>query len=531
MPKAWSYIRFSSEKQELGDSLRRQVALAEKYALEHGLTLDTHSYRDLGVSAFKGKNAIEGQLQTLLNAIKQGVIEPGSLLLIESFDRLSRDDVLDALSLFTSIINAGVTIVTLQDRQVFSREEIGNNWTKLIIALAVMSRANEESATKSRRVKEAWEAKRKTGEILTAISPSWLRLSDDRRKWLLVPDKVKIVQSIFKMSLAGNGTPTIARSLNEDRVPTLGSAPDWTVGVLANLLRNSSVIGTYTPKRQALDPIPNYYPAIIEPKTFYAVQDAITSRRATGGRKGAGVVNLFSGAMRCGYCGARVRYIASDKINTYVRCATAYANKLKCQAKAVPYRPLEKGLLELVMIYDKRVEATAGVDNTGPIRAELALKRKQADNVINAILDAPDSRGLTERLKKVEAEIGELEQQLRSYVAPRPDVQVWAETQRQVSALVNREGADLAERRLEAQGQLRVLFKEVRLLNETHYSKGADRTLQLVDITGPMAELMRSDYEDKVVPDDEKWSIPIGSDAWRTFFWLPPIGIDRSTRR
>jgi DNA invertase Pin-like site-specific DNA recombinase len=39
--KAYSYIRFSTPQQALGDSLRRQTEKAAKYAMEHGLTLDT----------------------------------------------------------------------------------------------------------------------------------------------------------------------------------------------------------------------------------------------------------------------------------------------------------------------------------------------------------------------------------------------------------------------------------------------------------------------------------------------------------
>jgi hypothetical protein len=37
---AYSYLRFSTSDQANGDSRRRQVAMAEKYAVEHHLTLD-----------------------------------------------------------------------------------------------------------------------------------------------------------------------------------------------------------------------------------------------------------------------------------------------------------------------------------------------------------------------------------------------------------------------------------------------------------------------------------------------------------
>ena len=38
-PRAYSYVRFSTPQQALGDSLARQAAKAARWATEHGLTL------------------------------------------------------------------------------------------------------------------------------------------------------------------------------------------------------------------------------------------------------------------------------------------------------------------------------------------------------------------------------------------------------------------------------------------------------------------------------------------------------------
>jgi DNA invertase Pin-like site-specific DNA recombinase len=66
---AYSYLRFSTVEQAAGDSRRRQMAMAEKYAAEHHLRLDQSlSFRDLGVSAYRGKNAKEGALRAFLEA-------------------------------------------------------------------------------------------------------------------------------------------------------------------------------------------------------------------------------------------------------------------------------------------------------------------------------------------------------------------------------------------------------------------------------------------------------------------------------
>lgn len=55
------------------------------------------SYEDLGKSAFKGANSAHGHLSRFLASVKPGQIAPGSYLIVESLDRLSRADNPDAL--------------------------------------------------------------------------------------------------------------------------------------------------------------------------------------------------------------------------------------------------------------------------------------------------------------------------------------------------------------------------------------------------------------------------------------------------
>ena len=88
--RAYSYVRFSTPSQAAGASLQRQTEKAAKYALDHGLTLDTElSMTDLGVSANRGKNAHTGALGGFLKAVDAGYVERGSYLLIENMDNRS----------------------------------------------------------------------------------------------------------------------------------------------------------------------------------------------------------------------------------------------------------------------------------------------------------------------------------------------------------------------------------------------------------------------------------------------------------
>jgi len=76
---AYSYLRFSTPDQALGDSRRRQLVLAENYAEQHGLLLDRGlNFRDLGVSALRGRNAKQGGLRAFLDAVEHSLLPPSS---------------------------------------------------------------------------------------------------------------------------------------------------------------------------------------------------------------------------------------------------------------------------------------------------------------------------------------------------------------------------------------------------------------------------------------------------------------------
>jgi DNA invertase Pin-like site-specific DNA recombinase len=122
--RVYSYTRFSTPAQSKGDSLRRQTKAAQDWAAAHGLTLDdTLTFHDAGLSAWTGENE-GGQLGAFREAVKAGVVPRGSVLAIESFDRLSRGGIRKTQRLVEDIIDAGIEIVTLSDGKRYNAAEI-----------------------------------------------------------------------------------------------------------------------------------------------------------------------------------------------------------------------------------------------------------------------------------------------------------------------------------------------------------------------------------------------------------------------
>jgi DNA invertase Pin-like site-specific DNA recombinase len=317
-PKAYSYLRFSTADQIRGDSLRRQASLADEWCLRQKVEL-VEDYRDLGISAFHGANADRGALRAFLQKVESGEIEKGSYLIVESLDRLSRTAITDALQMFLGIINSGVVVVTLADDKTYDRERINDgNFTDLIISLTILSRANEESRTKSKRISAAWSNKRDMigQKKLTARCVSWLKLDKEREKFHLIPERVKIVQEIFAMTAAGKGAGFIARELNRRKVPTFGRSKGWHVSFVKKTIENRAVIGEFTPtvKRDGkvvhLDPVPGYYPAVISKAVF---ADVHRLRRVRPSYRGRGQFNVFSKVAFDKDTGAPMGYVNKNR--------------------------------------------------------------------------------------------------------------------------------------------------------------------------------------------------------------------------
>ena len=92
-PVAYSYIRFSTDEQRRGDSLRRQTEAALAWCQRNCVTLDTSlTLHDLGTSAYTGshrKNPDRNALAAFLRLVEQGKVLRGSYLIVESLDRLT----------------------------------------------------------------------------------------------------------------------------------------------------------------------------------------------------------------------------------------------------------------------------------------------------------------------------------------------------------------------------------------------------------------------------------------------------------
>lgn len=427
MPIAYSYKRVSSKRQVQGHGPDRQQDAAEEYAALHGLVLDD-TYHDLGRSAYHSKHLETGALGAFLEEVSAGRIQRGSYLLVENLDRLSRDKVRKAMPVFLEIINAGIKIVTLLDNppQVYSAEKIDeDNGMSLFGSMMVMVRAHDESKSKGKRVKQAWDKKRDSGSPMTAICPKWLRLSEDRTKYIKIPEKVETVQRIFKMSLEdGYGVHAITKLFNGTGVACIGDAKNWEASAVARILHNKAVIGTMVSPRTGIES-PNYYPPIIDVKDFERTQSQIKVRANQGqGRKGQNVANLFSGMCRCGLCGSRMRFTTKGQ-HCYLHCLGSYEGTKTCNAPRLNYGPIEHSVLTNIFAIEHApiVDGVASIDPLIGYRDELADLNAKMERYLDEFDDADDEivkRHVRQRMKRMGEQIANLEEKIKTFVPAPP---------------------------------------------------------------------------------------------------------------
>lgn len=362
MGKAFSYLRFSTPQQLAGDSLRRQTQLANDYAAKNDLELDQKlTFKDLGLSGFHGDNEA-GALGAFLEAVRSGVVAKGSVLLVESLDRISRKTARKAVRILESIVDLGVDVVTLSDNQRYSADRLDSDPMSFLMSFLIFVRAHEESQTKSRRVAAAWHNKRahSNSKALTKQVPGWLNLAYPDKKpphcFAVNRERVGIVRRIFRLTLQGTGQDTVARTLNVEGVPVFGRGKQWHKSFIRKMLGSPAVVGVLIPhmaerregrrKRTPLDPINGYYPAILPRQIFDRVTELLKSKNPRRGRHANGEIsNLFGGLARCPLCSSTMTILnKGQRSGRYLVCVRAKSGA-GCKYTAVPYEKIEREFL------------------------------------------------------------------------------------------------------------------------------------------------------------------------------------------
>lgn len=312
MNKYHLYQRVSKQIQaEEGQGIQRQEQACEHWISDYNKRLLSEGksayskgliYEDRGKSAYTAANFKRGELGALINDIENGKIEKGDLIVIELIDRFSRANVDFVRSQFQRVLDAGVKIAITKWNLVFEEnmESVSSVTGRILLEIG-MYLAYQESSQKSARIKASRKLLEDSGRKSIAKPPFWLARNLDLKSYTIIEENAEIIRKIFDLRLNFNyGPQKIIKSLgdvdiyrysfdeNGNLIKTTKNSPLSESSINA-YIRNTNVIGKLDGK--------DYYPRIIDDRTFYAVQKR--TRENTGG-VGEIFRNVFVGVGKCG---------------------------------------------------------------------------------------------------------------------------------------------------------------------------------------------------------------------------------------
>ncbi|WP_081051546.1 recombinase family protein [Burkholderia diffusa] len=413
--RVYAYLRFSSDGQSDGLSFERQRELAYAWTRSQGIPDSAVEFvEDAGFSAFWGAHLSKGALGKLLTRLAETPRDGNELLLFEAVDRSSRQGLFLFSSMIGEFLKTGVFIHFLGEVAPFSKDFPADSILQLKLGIFA-SLAQQESARKSALSGSNWRNKRKLaykdGTILTKECPRWLKVVDGH--FSVLNDRVASINEVLELAKNGWGVGKIVRYANAKKLPVPGKGGTWHNSLINRLFDNRALLGEYQPhvrvngkKVAEGEPIPNYYPAVVDPDLFYSVRGIRSTVSEFPNRRDENNYNYLQGLGKC-ECGGSWRRINknSGKQLGYAQysCSNRQRGVTKC--KNIPARFFDlyfiAELCSNIPAFLSKVQAAANV-KTDSLQAHLKDIEARLGKLIETIENNGDPGGmLTSRMKEL----------------------------------------------------------------------------------------------------------------------------------
>jgi predicted site-specific integrase-resolvase len=333
---AVTYQRFSSQAQLGNSSLDRQTDSQKNWLKQNPDVVVIDSFVDQAMSGWSGKNLENGSLGVLMQAIEDNIIQAGTLILVEHFSRLTRQNIDQAEELVKKIWKAGISLVTVRDNQLYPPEAV-NDMPLRIRLIVEMEQAWRESEWRSAKVKGSYikrEKNAKKGITPKMRRPFWL---DKEGK---LNEHHVVINDIFNWYMEGLGQQRIIVRLKE-KYPNTPQVQKMNPSTIMRWLQADVVRGHWRGNK--------VYDAAVDDQLFYDVQIVHKSRlyeNVKPDRKW-----LLSGLMQCGLCGRGMSIQKSKNTNPVVRCSSKQRDRSCDRKTTFPYLVVHKYLMNVALKY------------------------------------------------------------------------------------------------------------------------------------------------------------------------------------
>ncbi len=316
-------------------------------------------YADEGITGTSTLHRDE--FKRLIKDCEAGKID---MILTKSISRFARDTV-DCLNTTRRLKELGIPVY-------FEREKINSMSEDGELMLTLLaSFAQEESRSISENIK--WATRKKFEQGIPNGHKAPFGYKWDGEMFRIIPEEGEVVKEIYRRYLAGESAYSIAKTLSERGVTgQTGSPMEQTT--IKDILSNSSYTGTMTlqkhffsenhKRKRNKGELPMYlvddmFEPLVSEEDFEKA-GVIRKERATNNREN---LTVFSGKVKCGYCGCGVSRRNSNDKKKWV-CNTKEKRKA-CKCRLIYEEELIESTInvvgnkedfEKIILYNDRIE-------------------------------------------------------------------------------------------------------------------------------------------------------------------------------
>ncbi len=404
--KVGMYIRLSREDEDTeneSESITNQRNFIIDYLKENNYTL----YDEYVDDGYSGTTFDRPAFKKMLDDIENKKI---NMVVTKDMSRLGRDYVNFGHYIEKYFPEKNVRYIAITDDVDTFIDSIGND---MVPFKAIFN--DMYSKDISKKIKASLSTKKKQGKFLGTHAPyGYIKDPNDKHQLLVDEEASIIVKRIYKMFLSGNGTPTIARVLTDEKIPKpsvhkkmkrYGNEDRydiWDESTVMDILKNPNYTGgLYQSRRKKVNYkskkivnvaekdwiiVHDTHEAIIDLETYELVQNIHDKNKKI--HKNTSRNLLLQGFLKCKECGHTLGINkSSDKKRHYTVCNLyrKYSQRHLCTTHSMRYEEIETEVLNKVKKVCKEYINTGKLEN---ILSNSNKKTKAIEDLTNRINNA-----------------------------------------------------------------------------------------------------------------------------------------------
>lgn len=444
-----AYCRVSTDEEEQLSSYEAQKTYYTDKIMENPEWTMAGIFADEGITGTSAKKRPE--FLRMIRLCKQKKID---IILTKSISRFARNTV-DRLNYIRVLRELGVAVM-------FEKENINTLKADSELLITMMGAfAQAESESISANVRWGIRQAMREGRVRVSCANLYAYEKGPDGQMQIIPEQAEVVRRIFRLYISGASLRMIKNVLETEKIPNIYGDMEWCVTTIRYMLKNEKYCGdvllqktfrTDCISRKVIHNtgqlpmylIQDHHEAIIDRKTFQAVQAELARRRAAKspskkcaptGRSCYASKYALSERLVCGECGTlyrRCTWARNGRKRVVWRCVSRldYGTKYCHNSPSMEEGPLQQAIL-------------------AAINSAMRDKQELIQEITGAMkLELPPLPGVNMSIVEIESRLDELNQQTRALVAQAAQAENAAAYTEQLKIIMD-EAAALKEKRAE----------------------------------------------------------------------------------